>query len=64
MIARKNADASRTAPLIPLDLIQEIKTPEDLSVVELLNDVPLRFGTNKLYRDRWIIHAEYPFGAN
>lgn len=64
MIARKNADASRTAPLIPLDLIQEIKTPEDLSVVELLNDVPLRFGTNKLYRDRWIIHAEYPFGTN
>ena len=50
--------------MIPLDLIQEIKTPEDLSVVELLNDVPLRFGTNKLYRDRWIIHAEYPFGTN
>ena len=63
MTARKNAEKQRTDPLIPLELIQEVKTAEDPSV-ELLNDVPLRFGTNKLYGDRWIIHAEYPFGTN
>ena len=26
----------------------------------LLNDVPLRFGENRLYRDRWVVKEEFP----
>ena len=26
----------------------------------LLNDVPLRFGDNRLYRDRWVVREEFP----
>lgn len=29
----------------------------------LLNDVPVRFGVNRLYRDRWVVREEFPAAA-
>ncbi len=53
-------DAVRTWPkLLPEWIIRTSPagwTPE----AQLLNDIPVRFGQNRLYRDRWVVWEQFP----
>lgn len=55
-IAQKNETRQEKRQLIPRDICRTLEpggeVPPDAL---LLNDVPVRFGDNRLYRDRWVI---------
>lgn len=46
------------APLRPQWIIRTAVDGSDPEAM-LLNDVPVRFGINRLYRDRWVVKREY-----
>ena len=47
--------------LIPVLRIREIGSQQPDAI--LINDVPVAFGTHKVYRDRWILEEKFTFGA-
>ena len=47
------AGTAEKRPLTPHQLIKTVPCGEDPDAV-LINDVPVRFGNNRLYRDRWV----------
>ena len=55
----KEAETREGEPLRPAWIIRETADGND-SEAMLLNDVPLRFGINRLYRDRWVVKREFP----
>lgn len=55
----KEAETREGEPLRPAWIIRETADGNDPEAM-LLNDVPLRFGINRLYRDRWVVKREFP----
>ena len=53
------AERREGAPRKPQWIIREA-ADGNASGARLLNDVPLRFGENRLYRDRWVVKAAFP----